>query len=72
MKYFLIAGLLGLLAACHSRDQSVAFQEQVKSLQLNFKKPYQRTNDWVMDSLRSSHAKEMYASVQHKPKENED
>ena len=72
MKYFLLSGLLGLLAACHSNNQPAAFQEHVNKLQLNFKKPYQRTNDWVMDSLRSSHAKEWYAVVERKSKGNED
>jgi uncharacterized lipoprotein YehR (DUF1307 family) len=72
MKYFLIAGLLWLLAACHSNDHSAAFQEHVNSLQLNFKKPYQRTNDRVMDSLRSSRTKELYAAVERKSKESEE
>ncbi|OQP38684.1 hypothetical protein A4H97_18370 [Niastella yeongjuensis] len=72
MKYFLFAGLLGLLAACNFNDQSANFREHVSNLQLNFRKPYARTNDWVMDSLRSGHAKEMYAAVEHRLKEGTD
>jgi hypothetical protein len=68
MNHFLIIGLLGLVAACNSSNQDEAFREQVNSLQLNFKKPHQPANDWVLDSLQSIRTKQWYAVAERKLK----
>jgi len=72
MKLFLIPGLLGMLAACNSNKNETRYQVRVNSLQLHFKKPDQRTNNWVMDSLQSGHSKEWYAVVELKQKDIEE
>lgn len=72
MQHLLFIGFLGLLAACNASNQETAFREQVNSLQLNFKKPHQPANDWVLDSLQTVRTKQWYAVVEQRSKENKE